>query len=41
MLTVFASADITVQAVEGAAAVWVYGIVVQKPRISSFGFVQY
>lgn len=39
--TILTSSDIEIQAIEGATAIQVKCIIIQKPRISSFGFVEY
>lgn len=41
MLAIFTSTYITIQAIKTATAVRINGIVIQKPRITPFGFVQY
>tara|TARA_R110002012_G_scaffold13845_10_gene58472 strand:- start:37328 stop:37597 length:270 start_codon:yes stop_codon:yes gene_type:complete len=40
MDTVLAASDIAKQAVEGAAAIRVDGVVVQKPGVTPFGFAE-
>lgn len=40
MRTVFTTSDIAVEAVERTAAIGIDGVVVQKPGVTPFGFVE-
>ena len=40
MFAVFAATDITIEAVKRASAIRIYGVIIEKPWVAAFGFIE-